>query len=668
MKKHTSREAYYERLKNLAEVNKTSIKESKTRNLGSLIDYKRAADGVAYGIIKENHNYYLKKAGIKTDPNVSDFAYIGGLENITGFQFKSLAEADKQRNMVFHNINEAIGLKPNKSGSRMILKEDAAGEEIDQAEEKLGALDAAQSAEEMDGNGEEEMAAGLESEPMGGEEMPIDGAPEGGEEEIAPEGGSEMPVDGGAPEGGEEMPVDGEEEIAPEGGEMPTDGEGSPEGGEGEESLSDMQSKVGKLASEIKSSDLGKEELTWLLKTFIRGFIPNKDEEDNPEANKMLKIDDEDRHEVSDMILDVVSDEEKADLGDNVEKSEIQASMGEGECSECGGFGKYAESRGYGSPEAFMECDSEEQANVISGYANAHNDGMNDGDLKTIAIILTPEIIEKLKGDYGHDEYAEKVAPYTDSMNETSDEDKMTELNELWGGLSHMANKAGQAVSGMAKNAGQAVSGAIQKGKEAVGQAAQNVKQTYYAGEKNAAVSRLEGLAQQLNNEIKKVQSTGQKAGQEPINVQSLLQTITSGIQSKGAANLGKFRTAENVDPSNVQVQPNMLKEDDDEIEGSEEKEIGFAPDSQSLGVATVKPEGAPTTGVDITIDPNKNVSISMNESERKLRKYIRTRLEEKAGIKKPSLNENKKSETLKKLDAVIDKQFKLYETVSKKR
>ena len=118
MVKHTTKEAYFERLKNLAEVNKTSLKESQVRNLGSLIDYKRAADGVAYGIIKENHHYYVKKGGIKSDPNVADFAYIGGLENVTNFQYKSLAEADKQRNMLFHTINEAVSLRPSNTGSK----------------------------------------------------------------------------------------------------------------------------------------------------------------------------------------------------------------------------------------------------------------------------------------------------------------------------------------------------------------------------------------------------------------------------------------------------------------------------------------------------------------------------------------------------------------------
>jgi len=56
-----------------------------------------------------------------------------------------------------------------------------------------------------------------------------------------------------------------------------------------------------------------------------------------------------------------------------------------------------------------------------------------------------------------------------------------------------------------------------------------------------------------------------------------------------------------------------------------------------------------------------------MNESETKLRQYVRNRLEEHAGIKKSSLNENKKSNKLQKLDRMIDKQFNLYESEAKK-
>ena len=96
MAKHKNEDAFYARLNQLAQTNKPSVQESRT--LGTLIDVKHAADGVAYGIIKEQHQYYIKKAGLKTDPDVADFAYIGGLENIREHQYPSLAVADKNRN------------------------------------------------------------------------------------------------------------------------------------------------------------------------------------------------------------------------------------------------------------------------------------------------------------------------------------------------------------------------------------------------------------------------------------------------------------------------------------------------------------------------------------------------------------------------------------------
>ena len=47
-----------------------------------------------------------------------------------------------------------------------------------------------------------------------------------------------------------------------------------------------------------------------------------------------------------------------------------------------------------------------------------------------------------------------------------------------------------------------------------------------------------------------------------------------------------------------------------------------------------------------------------MNESERKVRAYVRKRLEENSGLRKPSLNESAKSEKMKQLDKLIDTQF----------
>ena len=48
----------------------------------------------------------------------------------------------------------------------------------------------------------------------------------------------------------------------------------------------------------------------------------------------------------------------------------------------------------------------------------------------------------------------------------------------------------------------------------------------------------------------------------------------------------------------------------------------------------------------------------TVNESEVKVKKYIRAKLEELAGLRKPSLNESTKSSTLKKLDEMIVKEY----------
>ena len=704
MAKHTSKEAYFERLKNLSGANKPSIKESKTRNLGSLIDYKRAADGIAYGIVKENHQYYLKKAGTKQDPNVADFTYIGGMENISGYQYKSLAEADKQRNMIFHTINEAFSLRPDKNGGnkKRRLHEGDASSEIEMADKKASELDAATAAEvpaePAAPEGGDEMAAGLEAKPEGGEEMPapdMDGSPEGGEEMPAPDmDGEEMPApeDAEGGEGGEELP-------APDGA------EGAPEGGDGggDEGTTELQKNVSTVAKEIQSSDLDKGEVKWLLDRFLRAFLPAEgvSEAEEPTAggdeNKMAELEIEDRKQLADMILNVVPDADKESLADSLPPEEKpEDGIQEEVCAECGGFGKYAESRGYGSPEAFMECDDEEKANVVGGYASAHNDGMNDGDFKTVAIVITPEILQKLKGDYGHDEYAEKLTPYTQEMNESSDEDKMAQLREGWGGLKSLATGAkdwakdkigqgfdsakkavGQAGTDIKKAAGQvgsSIAGAAEKAGGAIKQAGKDIKQQYYKGEVDPAFEKLAKSASDLAKQINATRETAKKAGQTPPNVQQILKVLTdelgsgealsksgkpltgsavdafrSGKNASANTNIGagKFRgVAENVavDPSNTQVGvPNMLKEEDEEeiekdevdvdvdnldvddndekpFEKSGDKPLEFAPAAQSLGVTTVKPDGA---GVEIKVEPDKTVTLSMNEAKRKLIKQI---------------------------------------------
>jgi hypothetical protein len=719
MAKHTTKEAFYERLKNLADVNKTSVKESQIRNLGELIDFKRAPDGVAYGIVRENHDYFIKKSGIKKDPTVADFAYIGGLGNINDYKYSSLSEADKQRNFIFHDISEAKTLKPNKTKSKMVLTE-GAKEEIDQATSKVPELDAATSAEKTAPEGSAEMTAGLESMPTA--------EPEAGPETPAGDTTEVPPTDDTA-----EVPADTEEKPADDTEKPAGDTEEKPEG---EEELSDMQSKVGKIASEIKTSDLDTSELTWLLKTFVKGFLPNKDEKEDASANKMAKIDDEDRHEVADMILKVVSPEAIEDLGQSVPQEKPgegdlkPSGLPEAQCAECGTFTEYAKSRGVETAEALMECGEEEVGNMVSGYANAHNDGMNDGDLDNVAMIIkivNPEILNTLKNDYGHEDYANKLQPIVTGMNECSQEEGVAKLNELFGGLKSLGKAAIGGIGQGIKAGGQAIGGAVQKGAQAlgnvakagaekVGQAATAVKQTYHAGEVPGEVKKLQGIASNLGQQIQALNTRLTKAGQQPIDVKNILKAVTQQVTGKGAGVAGlNPAVAENVDVASVDTQPpqpqaiqelvvpekkgkplstkapvKIMKEEDepegeelektDDIDvkdgaGEEKPGIGagapkfaFGPDSQNLGVDTIKPESAPLTTVDVNITPDKAVNIQMSEGEKKLRKYIRERLEVKAGLKKESLNETKKSATLKKLDEVIDNQFKLFEGVVLKK
>jgi len=705
MKKYTSKEAYFDRMKNLADVDKTSLKESGSRNLGTLIDFQRAANGVAYGIIKENHKYYIKKGNLNENQNVADFAYIGGLGNLTNFEYGKLGEAQKNRNFLLQTINEGYSMKINKSGSKkkVMLTEDKAAQEIDSAESKLGDLEAATAAAEVSA---EEPAP--EMPPEGGsEDMPPaepipDMPPEGGEEMggMPPEGDG-IETGGIPPEGGEEMgdmpPADGDEEMST--------------GDEEEVAVEDPQSEeereieknLGKLTNTLRKTELTDSQVKSYVNTFLSAF-----------KDKFPDIDIEDRKEMAEKITKVVPPEDIEDLGQNVEDSEEsgiaeEEDFTEEKCSECGGFAQYAESRGYNA-DSIKECGEEEMTNLISGYANGHEEGQNDGDFKAIALFITPEIIEKLKGEYGHDEFANQAEPFSTEMNETSVEDRDVQINELFGGLRQMANKAGQGIAKGAQAVGKAVGDKAQQVGQAVGQAATNVKQTYHAGEKNAALGKLEKIAANLGQQIAAVNKQATKAGQEPINVSSILTTIKNQVGSSGAADLSKFRTNEEGIPvDSVEVQPmmeekvidedvtlkvsekagkklspdnvpqvemkeNEEKEGDDvdidvdkldvsddnggeeevlDLTKHEEPEMGMTAGFESMGGGIAKPDGAETTTVEVTKD---SVNVTMNESERKLRKYIRNRLEERVGIRKPSLNENEKSEVLKKLDRTIDK------------
>ena len=81
---------------------------------------KLGPDGKVYGIVRENHEYYIKTAENKKDLVVEDFNYMGGLKNKKEFAYPSYAKATKHLNLKFNSLYESYGIE----GKIDILKND----------------------------------------------------------------------------------------------------------------------------------------------------------------------------------------------------------------------------------------------------------------------------------------------------------------------------------------------------------------------------------------------------------------------------------------------------------------------------------------------------------------------------------------------------------------
>jgi hypothetical protein len=104
-------ENFYKRLKQLGGVTSSNNAPASLSN-STLIDYSRASDGRALGIVKENHSYFIKTSGSKVDKlGAEDFTYINGIENKHNYQYHSLAEAEKNRNFFIKTLNESYSKK-----------------------------------------------------------------------------------------------------------------------------------------------------------------------------------------------------------------------------------------------------------------------------------------------------------------------------------------------------------------------------------------------------------------------------------------------------------------------------------------------------------------------------------------------------------------------------
>ncbi len=95
-----------ERMKQLMGV--TPINEGISRSTVELT--KIGPDGKAYGIVRENHEYYIKVSDKTSNLTVEDFKYIGGLQNKKSEAYPSYAKATKHLNLKFNSICESFDI------------------------------------------------------------------------------------------------------------------------------------------------------------------------------------------------------------------------------------------------------------------------------------------------------------------------------------------------------------------------------------------------------------------------------------------------------------------------------------------------------------------------------------------------------------------------------
>lgn len=91
-----------DRMKEL--MNITPIKESVDRSVVELT--KIGPDGKAYGVVKENQEYFIKVSDKTENLVAEDFNYIGGLKNKKQEAYPSYAKATKKLNMKFIDLAE----------------------------------------------------------------------------------------------------------------------------------------------------------------------------------------------------------------------------------------------------------------------------------------------------------------------------------------------------------------------------------------------------------------------------------------------------------------------------------------------------------------------------------------------------------------------------------
>jgi hypothetical protein len=295
-----------------------TLNESKSYSELELI--KKGPNDVVYGIIRENHDYFIKTSN-KTSGRflAEDFSYIGGLQNKYDERYKSYAEAIKHLNMKFDMLNESYGIENNTNifesdgvafgggvGFGFVMEEDDE-DETEGEKEIISDVDL----------GEQKKVLKVNTPKV---EAPV-------EDEVEDE--TEVNVD----MGGDIADVDfGEEETEEDMGDEDTEDE------EGDDNTKKIQKYTGKIGQMLRDMDVADSDLEkYVINSIISAMhLDEMDEGDKEDI--IAKLEGGEDEEVSDE-FDMEGDEEvdEFDMGSTEETPEESSDeLSEGEDKEDG--------------------------------------------------------------------------------------------------------------------------------------------------------------------------------------------------------------------------------------------------------------------------------------------------------------------------------------------
>lgn len=637
-------ENFYKRLKQLGGVTSSNNPPASLSN-STLIDYTRATDGRALGIVKENHSYFIKTSGSKVDKlGAEDFTYINGIENKHNYQYPSLAEAEKNRNFFIKTLNESSSKKfktiainesekinaanaqteadKQKSGEK--LKDTAKVKEIASVpsvkaisvEKEAGkvkivdatkassakaiSVDKTQIKPKVSAVAKPEKVTTIK-ENFGKEELPAEEPALDGEETAAePNLDPAMDAAGAGEESASAEPELDAAAAALD--DMGAGDAGAADAGLGDDAgmgmegadggVKDIERLTGKVTQKIRSTELTPEMTKGFIKSYITAF-----------EDKLAGLEHEDRKELAGFIM---KDNDEAMPGEDnasgMDAPEAGATSGDEESEIEEAINQHLAEMGIGEDE-----NVENHENIGAGAKPFKNyvaeRGYNPEKIQEISLMEMVEVMNAYTNECGDEPDAEGMSNFV--TNEVAE--KMNECgNSLFEDLMKPFGEK------------------IKSNKNA------------YASESVIPMNEMFGEEEAEEEESDEDEAP---AGEE-----------SSDAISVGDEPAGEESSEEPAESGEIELE---LGGDEEEPAG----EISIAPAADAIAIGTPmgsknSSAGTKTATVDLN---NATISLTMNESEIKLRKIVQKKIADKLAGKKITLTEGKKSALSAMIDEAIN-------------